>query len=522
MSDFLSKFNKGNYDQEQKELQKRRENRQEQQPAHTEAQSKEQLVESQSEEQIEAASSGAPTGERSNAQTPAQQIRERSKASPEPNDSPYIIPNNRARKSTDEPEPMSRRRKEEETEFDPTYKGKQKRKRLLIAGLIGLGCIVGFVLYYQTTHVKVPDFTNKDVADARSWASENGMKVELEQKYEPNVAANKVVEQKQKAKSTVKKGSTLNVTASLGADPEEQLQLPDFMTMSKKDAEDWITAQQADNISIIEEFHETEEAGKALKMEFTNAEVNKDNYHRKDKLKLYYSKGKETYNKNITVPDFAKKTKTEVETWAKNNEIEVIFEEVTSADAEAGTIISQGIAKDEKLAKKDQLPITVSLGKGIVVPDFSEYSMDEAPNAVSGLNIQVKTIFTENMGYGQLVSQSEAAGTELTSKDDQTVKVVYSAGQPYMKDLRGTTVEGDLQKLFYDEFQSKGANINYQIRYVDSAEAKGMVVDMNVHGQYLPLNYTVYLDISLGNLSGEQKYGTPQNQESGTDGTESE
>lgn len=235
---------------------------------------------------------------------------------------------------------------------------------------------------------------------------------------------------------------------------------------------------------------------------------------------MYYSKGKETYSKNITVPDFTKKTKAEVETWAKNNEIVVNFEEVTSTDIEAGIVISQGIAKDEKLAKKEQMTVTVSLGKGIIVPDFSEYSLEDAATAVSGVDIQVKTIYTESMSYGQLVSQSVAAGTELTSKDDQTIKVVYSAGQPYLKDLRGTTVEGDLQKLFYDEFQSKGANINYQIRYVDSAEAKGMVVAMNVHSEYLPLNYTVYLDVSLGNLSGTQQYGTPQNQ--GEDGSENE
>lgn len=473
MSDFLSKFNKGNYDQKEKV---KKQLRQDEKP--------EQLPVSQRKEQTEH----------------------------RPSSGPYITP---------EPEvSMSRRRKEEETEFDPTYKGKQKRKKLMILGGIVVSCIVGFFLYYQMTHVSVPDFTNKDVADARSWANENNLKVELEQKYDAKLAANKVIAQKQKAKSTIKKGSTLNLTASLGADPEEQLQLPDFMTMPKTEAEKWIKEQQAENISIIEEFHETEEAGKALKMEFTNAEVNKENYRRKDKLKLYYSKGKETYSKNITVPDFSKKTRTEVETWAKNNEINVVFEEVTSADVEAGIVISQGVAKDEKLAKKEQMTVTVSLGKGILVPDFSEYSMEDAATAVEGLNIQVKTIFTENIGYGQLVSQSVAAGTELTSKDDLTLKVVYSAGQPYIKDLRGTTVEGDLQKLFYDEFQSKGANINYQIRYVDSAEAKGTVVAMNIHGQYLPLNYTVYLDISLGNLSGEQKYGEPQSQ--GEDGSESE
>lgn len=170
MSDFLSKFNKGNYDQEQKEQRQRHESRQEQSPVQGKEESQTQPTPS-----IE---------NQSSVRTPTQQIREQNKVPLVPNDSPYIIPNGRAKKSSEEEGTLSRRRKEEETEFDPTYKGKQKRKKLLILGLVILGCSIIFFIYYQMTHVKVPDFMNKDVADARTWASENNMKLELEQKYD--------------------------------------------------------------------------------------------------------------------------------------------------------------------------------------------------------------------------------------------------------------------------------------------------------------------------------------------------
>lgn len=287
------------------------------------------------------------------------------------------------------------------------------------------------------------------------------------------------------------------------------------MTMKKSEAEQWIKKNHADNISLIDEYNETLEKGKSIRFEIVNKEVKKENYKRKDKANMYYSKGKETFEKNISVPDFTKKPKAEVESWAKTNEIKVTYEEASSAEIPAESIISQSIAKDQKIAKKDSMTVTVSLGKGYVVPNFSEYTQEEAGSAVEGLTVKAKTIFTANVPYGQLISQSVEAGTTLTSKDDLKVDVYYSAGQPYLKDLRNNTVEGDLQKYFYEEFQSKGANIRYTVRYVDSAEPKGTVVGVSAYNQYVPLEYTVGLDISLGNLAGAA---TPKaNNSSGAD-----
>lgn len=402
------------------------------------------------------------------------------------------------------------------TEFDPTYHQKKKKKQLLIGLGILLGICLLYFIYYQQTHVKLPDFKGKELAEARTWATENKVKLKVEQEYNLDTQANNIIAQKEKQNSKIKKGSDLTVTASLGPDPEEKLKLPDFMSMKKDEVEQWIKEHKAENVSVIDEYSEAKPKGEATRFEIVNKDVTKETYKRKDKANMYYSKGKETFEKNIAVPDFKNKMKSEVESWAKTNEINVTYEESSSADIPADSIISQSIEKDQKIAKKDSLTVTVSLGKGVVVPNFAEYTQEAAGTAVDGLEIQAKAIFTENVPYGQLVSQSVAAGTELTKKDDLKVKVFYSAGQPYLKDLRGSTLEGDLPKQFYDEFQSKGANIKYTVRYVDSAEPKGTVVGMSAYNLYVPLNYTVALDISLGNLEGASSY-TPKPQEKNTE-----
>ncbi|MBO0444889.1 PASTA domain-containing protein [Enterococcus ureilyticus] len=481
MSDFLSNFNKSNYeDTKEKKLRDKAE-----------------LPKQESEVQP----SKEPVNERTT----------------------KIGPNNRTEsKKTDietEQEIPSQSRStqlEDGTEIDPTYHKKRKQKMILSGILSVLVLCLVYFAYYQMTHVKLPDFTGKDLAEARAWATENKLKLTVEQTYNKEIDINKVISQNSKQGSKLKKGAELTVKSSLGADPEEKVALPDFMTMKKSEAEKWIKDNQADNVSLIDEYSDSIEKGKAIRFEIVNKEVNKDNYKRKDKANMYYSKGKETFEKNISVPDFTKKMKSEVESWAKTNDIKLTYEEASSAEVPAESIISQSIAKDQKVAKKDSMTVTVSLGKGYVVPNFAEYTQEEAATAVEGLTVQAKSVFTNNVPYGQLISQSVEAGTQLTSKDELKLKVYYSAGQPYLKDLRGSTLEGDLQKQFYDDFQSKGANIQYTVKYVDSAEPKGTVVGMSAYNLYVPLDYTVTLDISLGNLEGASNY-TPKSPEKESD-----
>ncbi|MGX7150665.1 PASTA domain-containing protein [Enterococcus ureasiticus] len=472
MSDFLSNFNKSNYDNTKEK--KTRDDSDKTEPIKQES---------------ENLSSAEPIDKKTN--------------ETQPKIGPTNVSEPKETKPEQETIPSTRRSQTDDgTEIDPTYHKKRKQKFLLIGvGTFVALCILYFG-YYQMTHVALPDFAGKDLAEARTWATENKVKLKVDQSYSKNIEANKVISQKAKKGSKIKKGAELKVEASLGADPEEKLTLPDFMTMKKAEVESWIKENKAENISLIDEYSDTLEKGKANRFEIVNKEVTKENYKRKDKANMYYSKGKETFEKNISVPDFTKKMKTEVESWAKTNDIKVTYEEASSADIPAESVISQSIAKDQKVAKKDSLTVTVSLGKGYNVPNFADYSQEEAGTAVDGLTIQAKSVFTSNVPYGQLISQSVEAGTQLTSKDDLKVKVYYSAGQPYLKDLRGSTVEGDLQKQFYDEFQSKGANIQYTIRYVNSAEPKGTVVGMSAYNLYVPLEYTVALDISLGNLEG--------------------
>lgn len=385
-------------------------------------------------------------------------------------------------------------------EIDPEYSKKQKRKKILIGASIILALVLSYVVYYQMTRIKMPDFQDKSVTEARKWAAENRMELEIKEAYSLKSESSDVMKQGVAPGKNVKKGSTISLTVSEGPDPEEIIKLPDFKTIGEKEASEFVTKNKAENLSILTEYSDKVEKGKFIRMDFSDKEVTSENYRRRDSLNVYYSKGKEVFEKDIPVPDFSGKMKNDVEDWAQKNSIAMTYEEVDSDKIEEGKIISQSIEKNKKIAKKDKMSVKISLGKAIIVPNYGYYSAESSLTAVEGLDLSVQQLFSDAVPYGQLISQSVEAGTKLTAKNSKSVKVIYSYGQPYIKSYFGQ-LEGDIPKFLYDDFNSKGANITYGTYYVDSDAQKGEIVKMSAYNQYIASDSYITFGISNGKFA---------------------
>lgn len=386
---------------------------------------------------------------------------------------------------------------EHDVEIDPDYKKKQQTKRILIGGIVGICLLLLYMVYYQMTRVSVPDFSGKTVVEAKNWATENKMKPEIKQEYSLKIDSNGIISQSVTPNKKIKKGSNITFKVSEGADPKGKIELPDFETMSKEEVEQWIKKNKAENVTIIDEYNDKIETGKFIRLEFTDKEVNKDHYLRQDIANVYFSKGKEVFEKNISVPDFRKKAKSEVEDWAKKNEINVEFKEADSDKIEPDFVISQTVSPETKLAKHDKMSVSISVGKAVVVPNFANYSAEEATNVSPDLQVVTKQSFSDNVPFGQLIAQSVEAGKKLTGNDNKTVNVTYSAGRPYIKSFFGE-LEGDIPKLIYENFNSKGASVTYEVYYVDSDKEKGQIVNTNAYNQYISTNAHLVFAVSNG------------------------
>lgn len=395
----------------------------------------------------------------------------------------------------------SRRSTAEDTVVDPTYQDK-KRRQYIIAGIIGaLALLLIFFIWYQMNHVTLPNYEGKTLSEARVWGARNKIDFVPTMVYSKDFPETQIISQDPAADKKIRKGSEVLVDVSQGPDPEERIVLPDFSNLTYDEAQMWVQQEKANNVSLILQYDSGIERFRHIKTEFRSPDVTPDNYLRKDVAIVYYSRGEEQFEKNINVPDFTGKAKSEVDTWASTNGVKVTVKEQTSSTVDQGFVISQSVSSGTKIARNDEFEITVSIGEATVVPNYALYSSEEATQ-VSGMQPLIVSRYNAGVPYGNLVSQSIPPGTELTDQDDKSIKLTYSLGLPYLEDLRGTKNEGELQQYFYDTYRAKGANVTYVTEYVYADEPKGMVVGQSSYSRLVPLDYVVKLSISLGNGEG--------------------
>lgn len=377
------------------------------------------------------------------------------------------------------------------------------KRKLIRYGIIGGSvlavCLFAFLTFRMMNQVAVKDFVGTPINDAKTWGLANKITIETDSEYNLEYDEGAIISQDKKVESNIQKGSILKLIVSMGADPDEEIELPDFSKMSTSEVYAWKQEIKALNVNVNEEYSDKVDKNKFIKTELMDSSVTEENYTRKDGLLIYMSKGEEVFEKNITVPNFVEKVKAEVEMWASENGVKVIFEEKASDTVSSDIVISQSVEAGEKVAKNDEMTFVISLGVAVIVPNFNEFTMDEAASYL-GLEIQIQTRYSSDVAYGKVISQSEPAGKELVG-DSLQVTVIYSLGRPYIDNLVGSS-EKDIPEYFYS-FTSQGANITYKVTYVDSSESKGTIVSMSKYGQYIGLKDHVEVSVSKGNLAGE-------------------
>ena len=360
----------------------------------------------------------------------------------------------------------------------------------IIAGASIISLLLLFMIVRSFNSLEVPDFTNSTINEANVWAVTNGISLDRDEEYSLEFDEGIIMDQGRRAGSRISRGSVLRVGVSLGPDMDEVIELPDFSEMTTTQVRNWRQELQVLSVSVREEYDDEIEANHFIRMEVPQG-VDADYFRRSNSLSIYMSRGMETFQ----VVNFSDRTREDVEGWATENEVTVVFEYETNEDIPRDTVITQSVRPGERITSNDTLTITLSGGVPIVVPNFNNLTHEEAAE-IPGLMVSRRDRFHATIPFGRVVSQSVASGTELF--DDAVVTVVYSLGQPFMDDLRGTS-EGDLGRIFFD-FNSRGANITYTTTTVSSDAPRGTVVWMSRYGQHIGMTDHINIHISRGDL----------------------
>lgn len=388
------------------------------------------------------------------------------------------------------------------TSFKPIEKKKVPEKvtrnnhlKIGISSAVVLLIII-ILFIILTGGVKVKDFSGWSKNDVVLWAQQNNVNMKIEEAFDENIEAGMVVKQSIPNGKKIAKGDELAVVISLGPDLDKEFELPDLMSMTKTEVEDWVEQNKLTKVRITAEYSKEVEAGKVISYEVNDARV-VDKIKRDSPVYVVVSKGVENLEqKKVKVPNFKTMTQAEIATFAKENEITIKTEEEYDKYTTKGEVSSQSIKANEFVNYGGEITLTISLGEEQYMPSFASLTESQALAKAN----QYGLIVTTNKKYAKVavddfVEQSVAEGTPIT--DETILELTYSLGKKIVASNLVGSNELALEQ-WLDEENKKGAKLTVKKVYTQNDRPKGIILNQDKKDEFVSIGQTITVVISSG------------------------
>lgn len=295
--------------------------------------------------------------------------------------------------------------------------------------------------------VKLPDFTNMTRAQAEQAANEANLKLEVEEQFDKEVEAGKVISQDPQYMEnyTVKAKTTVKIVVSKGVDIKK---VPKLTGLKYDEAEAALTEQSL-VVEKIEETSEKVEADYVIKQDpAQGTELNSG-----DTVKVYVSTGVKQITMEYVVGKTEKDAKSQLT--KLGFEVNVIYEEDTTKDD--GVVLKQSI--DTGAQVKDGSKVTLTINKITKVKEGT-------------VNINLKSILAKE---GKDVITKDESGNEI----NPTVKVEIKV-----------TSEGKEETVYSQEHRKDTTSINKKVIGKGTITVKVFADGIKLEEKQLDLNST--------------------------------
>ncbi len=367
---------------------------------------------------------------------------------------------------------------------------------LIIGAVITAAIVIGLIMLLGGGKVVLKDFTDWSMADVQLWANENEIKLQIEKQFSDEYDENIVISQSIAEGTRISKGEFVKITVSLGHDLTVTLPLPDLMSMTKEQIEAWAAENFMTKVRITAEYSDQVALGDVIRYEVNDNTV-VDEVRRDTPIYIIVSKGMEDETAiEIAVPDFKTMALSECYVFANDNGLVLTVQELYDDYVPAGSIISQSVKAEDKVKKGDEIILTVSKGKKIIIPDFSEYSKENAVTVAAELGIPatIKERYSSSSA-GRFLSQSIDAGTVLQEGD--FLELTYSIGNKIVvSSFVGQT--RDAIENWAKELNEMDARITIKATYTQNNAPSGTIVHQDIANQVIGRKTTINITVSKG------------------------
>lgn len=378
---------------------------------------------------------------------------------------------------------------------------------IIIGAALLVVAVVLFIVFRPTIEVK--NFVGLDASEAKAWIKQNEIETQgiiFREEYNFDYDDGYIISQSIAEGKKVRKNVKMDFVVSQGADPDEIIFVPDIENMNKEEIQQWIKDNKLQKTKITTSYNDDVAIGEVISFEFKG--VDPDSFTRSSTLNINVSKGPQPAG-TVTVEDFVKQDFSIVEAWGKKNKIDIVKTTKYDEKVLKDIVISQSIEAKKTMKQGESLTVVVSLGKGVIVPDFSKMTESEIDEWAkdNAAYIKLKEIHSEEDSY--IVKQSIATGKFIG--EDSKLELTINLGDHFYLDEIGMTLVGSSYDKFKDladgPLMDKGINIDTHKTYVNSDKPKGTILgiekiysgkDVYSEVQRLPLEVDITCRVSDG------------------------
>ena len=292
--------------------------------------------------------------------------------------------------------------------------------KTIVLSIIFIALLVGgYFFFTNKSGIDMPDFVGKKTEEISVWARQYEIEntgIAISEEYNFDIDKDVVISQSVEANTKVSNDVKITFVVSLGADPEEKVQMINLIGSQENEVREWIKENKLTNTKINLVYSDKVEQGTVIEYKLKN--VTEDNFTRGTNLVIDISKGEAPVG-SITMEDFIEKTVAEVKSWAEKNKIELEIIETYNDTISKDMVISQSVDEGKIIKQNNTLTVTVSLGKAIRIPDFTTMSKEEyeawkldPKNA--GLNFITHEKYNDDYSI-YIMNQSVASNTMVES-----------------------------------------------------------------------------------------------------------
>lgn len=369
-----------------------------------------------------------------------------------------------------------------------------RTKIYVLFGIIIIGIIT--TLFLLNPKVTVENLVGMQISDAKFWGTSNDIQIIEKEVYSDNDEGI-VISQSINAQEKVNQKSIIVVEVSLGYDPNEVVILPNFdSSWSKTKILTWLDDNHITNYQLL--FEEVENVDPNYYISHRLPDTTED-YIRKDSIEFTLTSL--ILEEEIIVVDMINYSTAQIDSWAKENKVNIKYVYAYSSTVQENKVLSQSISSEEIINPSDTIVVTLSQGPAIKIPNFTGVSETDAVAWAkeNDIDLSVYREYSGSVNQNDLIWQDIAKDTVVKSGTD--LKLYYSLGsQVYLASYVNQSLT-NLQN-YIDAQNALRANLSLNVSYSYSSNTGiNRVISQSLMDTRLKMGTTIDVVVSLGDLS---------------------